>query len=259
MIGEDLKSAAAVLEKRRLALGRPLTLLATAASTNDEAKLGARAGAPHGATWVAETQTEGRGRQGRGWIAVAGEGLLFSVLLRTECPLGRLPLFALAAGLAVRQAVARAVPEAEVRVKWPNDVVVGTRKVAGILVEATLAGDRVEGVVVGVGINVRTRQFPEELRGRATSIELLGGASRDRGAILVGVLAALAEKIPLVASLGLAPIHAELSKWDALRGERVRGELGEGVADGIEVDGSLRVRGDDGGVGRWVAGEVHLV
>src|SRR5690606_23130214 len=115
----------------------------------------------HGTVWVAESQTGGRGRQGRAWVSPRGENLLFSVLLRIACVPMRVPLIALVSGLAVRDAVARVLPDREVLVKWPNDVLVSGKKIAGVLVESSIAGSKVDHVVVGIGINVHTRHFPE--------------------------------------------------------------------------------------------------
>ena len=255
----DLARASSAIGARGGALGRPLHLLAETTSTNDEAKHAAKAGAPHGATWVAETQRAGRGRQGRAWVAPHGEALLFSVLLRLSCAPARLPPLALVAGLAARDAIARALPGVDVRLKWPNDVVVGTHKIAGVLVEATLSGAKVDAVIVGIGINVHTRAFPEELAGNATSLALLGAREPDRAELLADTLATLDRDVHLAADRGLGLLHARLAAVDALRGVRVRGEVGEGTAEGIDLEGRLLVRGDDGVVMRWGAGEVHLL
>ena len=259
----DLARAAALIAERGLALGKPLHLLAETTSTNDEAKRGAKGGEPSGATWVAESQTAGRGRQGRAWVSPRGENLLFSVLLRVTCPPARLPPLALVAGLAARDAIARAAPASDVRIKWPNDVVVDRKKVAGVLVEAIVQGSSVEAVVVGIGINVHTRDFPPDLAARATSIALLAGAAPaapppDRGEILADVLAGLDRDFELVSARGLGLVHARLTRADALRGEPVRSDSGAGTAEGIDVDGRLLVRTAEGILTRWGAGEVHL-
>ena len=264
----DLERASALVAERGLSLGKPLHLLGETTSTNDEAKRGARSGAPHGATWVAESQSAGRGRQGRQWVSPRGENLLFSVLVRLSCPPSRLPPLALVAGLAARDAIARAAPGCEVGIKWPNDVVVGKerKKVAGVLVEAILQGRTVEALVVGIGINVHTRVFPDELAPRATSIALLASHPPDRAEVLADALSVLDRDLELAASRGLGLVHARLSSADALRGEQVaseRGEKGEegdgGTAEGIDLEGRLLVRRPDGVLARWGAGEVHLV
>jgi BirA family biotin operon repressor/biotin-[acetyl-CoA-carboxylase] ligase len=239
-----------------------MEVIASTTSTNDEAKRGAKQGKAHGATWVAEEQTAGRGRQGRSWWAPPGESLLFSVLVREALAPSRLPQIALIAGLAVHAAVMRAAPKAEAKIKWPNDVVVDGKKVAGVLVEAITVGSQVEAVVIGIGINVHTRTFPEDIAERATSIALLGGDGRsapDRAQILADTLAALDADLHVVASRGLGVVHARLEAADAFRGLRVRSEAGEGVAAGIDDEGRLMVRRDDGTIANWMAGEVHLV
>jgi BirA family transcriptional regulator, biotin operon repressor / biotin---[acetyl-CoA-carboxylase] ligase len=267
----DLARAASLVAERGIALGKPIYLLDETTSTNDEAKRGAKGGEGHGATWVAESQTAGRGRQGRAWVSPRGENLLFSVLLRLTCPAARLPPIALVAGLAARDAIARA-SGADARIKWPNDVLVEGKKIAGVLVEAVLQGSRVEAVVVGVGLNVHTRDFPKEIAPRATSIALVTSSfdrvarsenapsSRpvDRGEILADFLAALDRDVELVAARGLGLVHARLSSADALRGHFVTSENGSGTAEGIDVEGHLLVRNEEGILARWGAGEVHL-
>jgi len=256
----DLARAEALVAERGIALGKPLHLLAETTSTNDEAKRGAKAGAPNGALWVAESQTAGRGRQGRGWVSPRGENLLFSVLVRIACAPARLPPLALVAGLAARDAVARAVPRRDVRIKWPNDVVVDGKKIAGVLVEATLQGSLVEALVVGIGINVHTREFPEDIAARATSIALAADGSDppDRAEVLADVLTGLDRDLGLVAARGLGLVHARLTNADALRREGVTSEAGAGVAEGIDLEGRLLVRNEGGILARWGAGEVHL-
>lgn len=260
-IGPDLARAPALLAERGCPLGRTVRLLATTSSTNDEAKRGAKEGAAHGTIWVAEEQTAGRGRQGRTWTSPAGESLLFSVLARVELPPSQLPRIPLLAGLAVRDAAARAAPAAEVRIKWPNDVLVGGRKLAGVLVEAVTSGSRVDAVVVGIGVNVHTRVFPPELGDRATSIALVSkNAVPDRAVVLADIVEALDRDLHLVVGRGLGLLRARLEAADALHGRTVRNDDGdEGVACGIDDEGKLLVRRPTGVLTRWSAGEVHLM
>jgi BirA family biotin operon repressor/biotin-[acetyl-CoA-carboxylase] ligase len=157
--------------------------------------------------------------------------------------------------------VARAAaPGADVKLKWPNDVVAGKKKLAGILVEAMTTGPRVDAVIVGVGINVHTRVFPNELEDHATSVALLSDTGPpDRTSILADVLSCLDRDIHVVAAQGLGILSARLERADALRGLHVRSDSGgEGVACGIDAEGRLRVRQDGGGFKLWNAGEVHL-
>jgi BirA family biotin operon repressor/biotin-[acetyl-CoA-carboxylase] ligase len=271
----DLARAPEVIAKRGCSLGAPLVIADETGSTNDDAKQGAREGAPHGSVWLAESQTVGRGRQGRAWLSPRGENLLFSVLLRLKCAPQRVPPVSLVVGLAVRDAVARALGSAadeDVLVKWPNDVVVrravdpggALRKVAGVLVESALAGSKVEYVIVGIGINVHTRGLPDELAAIATSIaierEARGGPAPDRAEILADVLDGLGRDVELVAHKGLAHVHPRLARHDALAGRAVESSDGtvRGLASGIDLDGRLLVRGGDGTLIHVSSGEMRL-
>jgi BirA family biotin operon repressor/biotin-[acetyl-CoA-carboxylase] ligase len=209
-------------------------------STNERAKQLAAEGAPHGTLVTADEQTAGRGRQGRVWTAPPRSAVLMSVVLRELDE--RLPLTAAVA-------ITDALP-VEATIKWPNDVWIQGRKVAGILVE----GRPQEGwAVLGVGLNVSTERFPAELAETATSLRL-AGIDVDTEAVLAGVLSSLD------AWLGAPPARV-LEAWrerDALKGERVRWTGGEGVADGIDDSGALRVETPTGLVS-LDAGEVHLL
>jgi BirA family transcriptional regulator, biotin operon repressor / biotin---[acetyl-CoA-carboxylase] ligase len=262
-LSPDLARVRESIAARGITLGAPLTIAEETASTNDDAKEGARAGAAHGATWLAESQTAGRGRQGRAWLSARGENLLFSVLLRLRCPPARVPPVSLACGLAVRDAVARSLGSSradDVLVKWPNDVLIGGKKVAGVLVESALSGAKVEYVVVGVGINVLMREVPEALSSLATSIALEGGTDLDRAEILADVLTGLDRDVELVAHRGLGLIHARLARHDALSGhdvETMDSSL-QGTACGIDLEGHLLVRTTDGAVTKVASGELRL-
>jgi BirA family biotin operon repressor/biotin-[acetyl-CoA-carboxylase] ligase len=268
-VNEDMARAPDLVAASGSALGHPMHLLATTTSTNDLAKTAARDGAPHGSTWVAEVQTAGRGRRGHAWVCAPGEGLLFSVLVRVSCVPARIAPAALAVGLAVRDAVAVAAPAVSVGIKWPNDVFVADRKVAGVLVEAVTIGSRIDAVIVGVGINVHTRVFPDAIADRATSVALVAAAPPDRASILADVLGRIEHDLHLVIGRGLGLVLGRLAAADVLKGRPVRRDLGErsdavdpsneGVAAGIDEDGRLMVRREDGALTRWNAGEVHLL
>ena len=259
-IGRDLSAAPNLVAERGCGLGRPMHVLEATVSTNDEALRAAREGAPHGATWVAEHQSGGRGRRGREWVSAPGEGLLFSVVLRLSCAPSRLPPIALVAGLAVRAAIVQALPGVDVKIKWPNDVWVAGRKIAGVLIETVTVGASVEAFVLGVGINVHTRIFPDELASVATSVALLSeGDPPDRAGLLADTLASLDRDLHMVVAGGLGLFRARLEAADGLRGLRVISDSGDsGVASGIDDDGRLLVRRDDGVLARWNSGEVRL-
>jgi BirA family biotin operon repressor/biotin-[acetyl-CoA-carboxylase] ligase len=228
-------------------IGTPRVHHRVAGSTNELAKELAALGAPHGTVVTARVQTAGRGRQGREWVAPPGSALLMSLVVRERDE--RFPLLPLAAAVAVADACDTLAP-VRCQIKWPNDVWIDRRKVSGILVE----GRPAEGwAVLGIGLNVRTREFPDALRGLATSLRLTGGGEVDVEGALTALIAALERRLG-------EPPGAILAAWrerDALRGEQVRWADGEGVAAGIDDSGSLLVE-TAGGVVALGAGEVHL-
>jgi BirA family biotin operon repressor/biotin-[acetyl-CoA-carboxylase] ligase len=226
--------------------GMPHRHYARTDSTNTRARELAAAGAPHGTVVIAAEQTEGRGRQGRTWTAPAGKALLYSAVVR---PLDeRHLMLPLAVPLAVCEAAEELQPGIECGVKWPNDVQVEGRKLAGVLIEARPQDG---WAVVGVGLNlaIEPREFPPELRGTATSLQSVSSTA-----------AATALNRRLEDWIGAEP-DTVLAAWrerDALRGREVAWDGGSGVADGVDDRGYLLVRtpgGDRIAVG---AGEVHL-
>lgn len=221
-----------------MSLGTPHLHLVATTSTNDRARELASAGAPHGTLVTAGEQSAGRGRQGRRWSAPPGRSLLMTLVLREPHPF--LPLVA---AVAVADVCGPAA-----RVKWPNDVLLDGRKVAGILAE----GRPQEGwAILGIGLNVATQEFPEELRASATT---LGREPSELPAVLAELLARLE------AELAREPATL-LDAWrgrDALLGRPVRWSGGEGTGAGIDAAGALRVERPDGSVVTLDAGEVHL-
>jgi BirA family biotin operon repressor/biotin-[acetyl-CoA-carboxylase] ligase len=239
-------------------LGRPLMFKLITGSTNDDALLAARSGAPHGSVFVADEQTAGRGRRGNSWLAAAGEGLLFSVLLRPKLELPQTSALTLAIGLALRDAISqRIAPSAEI--KWPNDLLVNGKKLAGVLVESQLQGDRLQAVVVGVGLNVASREFPEEIAARATSLALLGAARLEREPLLYDILEAIAARLDAYQRTGVAGILSELNTADALCGKRVRVDDQLGIGRGLDEQGRLLLEDDAGRVHAILSGTVELL
>jgi BirA family transcriptional regulator, biotin operon repressor / biotin---[acetyl-CoA-carboxylase] ligase len=216
-------------------------------STNARARELAAAGAPHGTLVTADEQTAGRGRQGRAWTAAPSDALLMSLLVRRVEP--GAALLPLAAAVAVCEAVEPFVGDAAL-IKWPNDVWIERRKVAGILLE----GRPQEGwAVVGIGLNVRTRSFPAELAETATSLALAGRTA--------SVTEVLAELLGTLDRWLAAPPEEVLEAWrarDALLGSPVSWQTGAGTAAGISDAGSLIVDTDTGERVELDAGEVHL-
>jgi BirA family biotin operon repressor/biotin-[acetyl-CoA-carboxylase] ligase len=223
-----------------VSLGTPRLHLRSVGSTNDRARQLAAAGAPHGTLVTAYAQSAGRGRQGRTWTAPPGRALVCSIVIRD--PPRLLPL---AAGVAVAS-----LAGVEARVKWPNDVLVAGRKVAGILVEGR---PQESWAVLGIGLNVALREddFPPELREIAGTLGL-------EPAALEPTLARLLEELDRWLAAAPGDVLEAVRSRDALLGQRVRWATGEGVGDGIDGDGRLVVVTDDGRV-TLNAGEVHLV
>jgi BirA family biotin operon repressor/biotin-[acetyl-CoA-carboxylase] ligase len=221
-------------------LGRPRLHFREIGSTNDRARALASAGAPHGTIVTAGMQTAGRGRQGRTWTAPPGSSLLMSLVLREFDAL--LPL---RAGLAVA-----AVAGDGAKVKWPNDVLVDGRKIAGILAETRPQ----EGwTVLGIGLNVAldVRVLPPELHEIAGT---LGRLPRDLEPTLAEVLRAL--ELTLVSAL--PEVVAALRARDALLAQRLEWAGGSGVGAGVDDAGALLVRRDDGSLVALNAGEVRV-
>jgi BirA family transcriptional regulator, biotin operon repressor / biotin---[acetyl-CoA-carboxylase] ligase len=225
------------------ALGSPRLHLSVTDSTNARARELAGAGAPHGTLVTADEQSAGRGRQGRTWSAPPGRALLCSLILRD--PPRLLPLLA---GVAVAEVADLAGTPAQV--KWPNDVLIAGRKVAGILVEGR---PQECWAVLGIGLNValRAEDFGPQLRDTAATLGLEPEAVEPTLAVLVEVLAGWLARPPEAAL-------AAVRRRDALQGRPISWSAGEGTGDGIDQDGRLVVRSSDGRRITLDAGEVHL-
>lgn len=235
--------------------GRRLYALRSTPSTQAVLHRLAAQGAPEGTVVAADHQTQGRGRYGRRWVAPPGKALLVSILLRPPLPAPRLGEIGLAAAVATADAIA-ATTGVTVRIKWPNDLLVNSRKVAGILSEAALEGEAAH-VALGIGINVSQtpEDFPPELRDRAGSLALAGGRPVEREALLGALLAELEGRYLTLCREGFAPIREAWLARAAL-GQRVVHGGEAGVAVDLAPDGALVVRGEDGRLTTVVSGEV---
>jgi len=237
--------------------------VAQTGSTNDLAARLAQAGAPEGSAVAADTQTAGRGRLGRSWISPPGAGLYVSFVLRPASvgfvPPAGVHLVTLATGVALAEAL-RLVSGLPVEIKWPNDLLVGRRKLGGILAEAVDLGSPSGYVVIGFGLNLGVAAYPPDVAARATSVEAELGRPVERGVVLAESLASLDR---VVGALEAGRFGAILSRWQDLapssRGAAVRWVLGEeerrGVTAGIDADGALLLR-TDRGLERVLAGEI---
>jgi BirA family biotin operon repressor/biotin-[acetyl-CoA-carboxylase] ligase len=252
------------VSRRAGPIGRHVHWIESTASTNDVAVRLAESGAEEGTAVVAETQTAGRGRHGRVWFSPPGAGLYVSVIVRPETSphIDENPatLLTLASGVAIAEAV-RAVTGLPAEIKWPNDVLIGGRKLAGILAESAVQAGTLQFVVVGFGVNLHPAAYPPELASRVTSIEAETSRPADRALMLAEILAAFGERY---ADLRAGRFDAILSAWRrlalSLPGAQVEWDSPAGVVRGraqdIDRHGALLVR-VGGKVERVIAGEVR--
>ncbi|MGH9325208.1 MAG: biotin--[acetyl-CoA-carboxylase] ligase [Terriglobia bacterium] len=241
-------------------IGKKLIHYFVTDSTNAAALQFAAVGAAHGTVVVAEEQTEGRGRLGRSWYSEKGSGLYASIILRPSLPPSAAPILTLMAGVAAHHAVAEMCglrPE----IRWPNDLLLSGKKVAGILTEMNAELDRVHVVVLGIGLNVNHASMPPALAKTATSLRLETGHTHSRAHLLAALLKQTECFYRLLLEEGSTAIAA---RWESASGfardrrVRVLRNVGEarGTTQGIEPTGALRVRFDDGGEEALTSGEV---
>lgn len=212
---------------------------------------------------IAEAQTSGRGRLGRTWASPPLRNLYLSIVLRPPIGVAVAAQLTLVAGLAVDEAVREWVPQAAI--KWPNDIVIDGRKVAGILAEMDADEDRVRCVILGIGVNLNaTREdFPEELRDKATSLCAVTRQAIDRTAFSERLLCHVEERYTLFLTHGFAAIRPLWEAHSCLTGRRVQidgaGQRCAGTVTGIGDDGALILCAATGGETRIVAGDVTVV
>ena len=244
-------------------IGRQLTVLQEIASTNDAVMAAGQEGRSEGFAVLADRQAHGRGRLGRTWASLPRVGIYTSVLLRPPVPTHQAPLLTLMAGLAVAEAI-WAVARIRPGLKWPNDVLLQGRKVAGILTEMASVGLRVSHASLGIGINVHhgREDFPAEMQASATSLRLATGRELDRGELAAALYDALDRWYAVFSSGDRAGILLAAREQSATLGRDVTVESGtnhwQGVALDLDADGALLVRGEDGAVRRVLADDVSI-
>ena len=246
MTGEDLLAPGRVEPLLTGRFGRPYVYEESCGSTQERLE----SDMPEGAIAVCDEQTEGRGRLGRSWSAPPGTAILGSILLRP--PADRVVSeVSLVAGTAVAEAIEDAVSLA-VQVKWPNDVMLNRRKVAGILAEAADGA-----VVVGIGVNVNQNrdQLPGDTKVAAASLYTIDGIKRDRAPLLASILKRLEHNYDAWVERGLDGVYDSLGSRDFLRGRRIELDGESGV--GVKIDREGRFLVDIGGEQRAVeSGEI---
>jgi len=242
----DAARLSGLLETERI--GRSLRVLEQTGSTNDDARADADAdaGSTDGHVVIADAQRAGRGSHGRPWSSPAGADIYLSILLRPGLPPEDLAPLTLAVGLGVAEAVESHLPGRTVALKWPNDVLVGARKCAGILVESQTLGGRVGAAIVGIGVNVNRERFPEELTDIATSLRLELGVAIDRERVTADLLLSVERWVDRLVAMGPAPIVNALEGRLAMRGERVACGDVTGELLGVGPSGALRIATAEG-------------
>lgn len=255
---EDLARALARSAGRLRGFGRGAHWYPEVTSTNDVAAVLAGRGSEEGTLVVADAQSAGRGRQGRAWESPAGAGLYASLLLRPSSR--EAELVTVAAGVALADGI-REAAGFDPHLKWPNDVHVGERKLAGILAEASTGAGGMTHVVLGFGVNLMPAAYPAHVKQRATSIEEELGRPLDRGLLLVSCLAALRFRYSQLQDGQSARVVNAWRAWGRhCFGRRVECRAKEGWVPGVTEDiddaGALLVRTSTGIV-RLIAGELR--
>lgn len=243
-------------------MGQKLVCFADTDSTNIQAKLQAEKGAPHGTLVCSDQQTKGRGRRGRAWDSPPGEAIYMSLLLRPNIRPEHASMLTLVMGMAVAEAVNQLLGEERAGIKWPNDLVIEGRKAAGILTEMSAEMDCIHYVVIGIGINVNTRKFPEELS-QAISLRQVTGHSFRRAELIALCMKFFEDYYTRFEQTeDLSLLIDDYNRLLVNQGQQVRvlepNHEYTGLALGINKEGELLVRCEDGHLEEIYAGEVSV-
>jgi len=248
--------------------GRSLRILEQTGSTNDDARADALSGAAPGHVVLADEQSSGRGSQGSAWQSPRGQDLYVSIVTRPAVSLHSLPPLTLAVGVGVAHAVeeimraqAGASDALRAQVKWPNDVWLDRKKVAGVLVEASTIGAETSAVIIGIGLNVNRVAFDEALCGQASSLRLSGPhrTELDRERALCTLLAAVERWVDVFSHSGPEAIALAIDERLALRGARVTLGTSEGTLLGVASSGAVRLQAPTGEVAEHISGRLQAV
>jgi len=254
---EELETALALAGDRLGIFARRILWYSEVGSTNDVAAALADRGEPEGAVVIADAQSAGRGRHGRAWASPPHAGLYISVLVRPPSYVAG--LLTIAAGVAIVEGI-QAATGLQARLKWPNDVYMDGRKLAGMLAEAGTSTGGAQYVVLGCGVNLLPAAYPPDVAARATSVESELGRPVDRGLVLAECLAALHARYRDLVSNASASVIARWRERAATFGRRVEwdaaGVTRQGIAEDIDETGALLVR-EGGERARVISGEVR--
>ena len=258
LIADDLKARLG-----ECALIRDIVVFEETDSTNDRAAQLGRQGIAGGIAIFAERQTAGRGRFGRRWESAAHRGLWFSLLLRPALPMALWPRLTTWAATGIAAGIEQATG-LSARIKWPNDIHLAGRKVAGILTETVSDPGGAPFAIVGIGVNVNheSSDFPASLAGSATSLRIAAGRALDRAALAAAIFHSLAARFAALAE-DFAALVAEAEERSVLLGQWIEVRAAEsilaGAAAGLDSEGRLLLRGADGSVRALTAGEVTIL
>jgi BirA family transcriptional regulator, biotin operon repressor / biotin---[acetyl-CoA-carboxylase] ligase len=242
-------------------IGRDIRVFEETTSTNDVIEKLARDGVKEGAVVFAESQTKGRGRLGRKWSSPTHQGLWFSILLRPKLTPQETTQLTVASATALRRAIKK-VTGVSADIKWPNDLLIGGKKVVGILTEMSAEVDRVRHVILGIGVDVNQTDFPPELRAIATSLKAESGEETSRAELAVEILRELDFDYARICGGKFAAVADEWEAGCGTIGQSVSVQMGvrriRGVAEALDDDGALLVRTEHGHLERVIGGDVTL-
>ena len=240
-------------------LGRDLQVLRTTSSTNSDAESLGRKGGKHGLIVLADSQTRGRGRFQRVWFSPPDVNLYFSMLLFPEKSSFKIPEITLVAAVSLHEAIKSVVPSEEIGIKWPNDILCNGKKVAGILSEFhQLSGSR-PFVVVGIGLNVNSRQFPDDLQNIATSLAIEGGEDLPREDLFSSICYRFEKWYEEWDFSGLESITSYWIKNSGMMGKSVKAQGNKGIVLGLSDSGALLMKDISGAIIEVNSGEIEVV
>ncbi len=245
-------------------VGREIFCFDTAGSTNTLAMEHARSGFADGTVFIADSQNSGRGRLGRTWVSPPGKNISMSILLKPEMLPRDAPVLTLLAAVASVSAIRRSVP-VPVTIKWPNDMMVGVKKLGGILTETRSSAGRIEAAVIGIGLNVNgtAEDFPDEIRSAATSLRDETGETHSRSRLAASMISELDSWYDILMREGKGPVLSEWVRLCSTLGRAVRVAMAEsemtGVAEGIDEEGLLILRLPDQSISKISAGDVTVL
>ncbi len=244
-------------------VGRDIRVFQETGSTNDVVEKLARDGVKEGVAVFAESQTKGRGRLGRKWISPPGKGLWFSVLLRPDLQPQAATQLTVAAATALTRAI-REQTNLTPKIKWPNDILIGGKKVAGVLTELGAELDHIKYIILGIGVDVNldAADLPEELRDVATSLKIETGHSVSRAELAAAILRELDKDYERICNRQFSKVSEEWESQCATLSHNVSIKVGErtirGQAEALDEDGALLVRTEHGRLERVIGGDVTL-